>query len=151
VDWLIAFIVGVVSGIVASVIVLLVDRRRAEAGLRQRFRALAGTYQHFNLANSPCPHGDSVATTELSYVGNATFDAATQTDYGNWHGQVKMDPDLPSQGAGTFTYDDPSRGSGTMQVVVMPGGGRVLVSAIALDFVGSPPSAYWWVRAVAGA
>ncbi|MEN6430576.1 MAG: hypothetical protein ABFC80_07030, partial [Coriobacteriales bacterium] len=118
-DWLVAFLIGVLSGVVASVIVLVVDRRRAEKLLRHRFESLQGDYEHVNLAGEPVPNGSDVAMTTLRYVGNATFDVSADTRRGRWSGHIKMDPILPDHGTGTFTYEDPKLGNGTIQVVVI--------------------------------
>lgn len=135
---------ALLTGVVASLLALSLDRLRTAIQLWRRFRKLAGRYDHYNLANEPCAREGQQAQTTLRYKGNATFEAESQTEHGDWRGRIKIDPTLSDYGSGTFLYSDVSRGSGLIQVIVLGDTRDILVQALAVNFIGSSPGAYLW-------
>ncbi len=145
-NWLAGFFMSVGSGVIASAIVLVADRARTKERLRRNFKAIEGTYMHYNLKNEPVPNGNDVATTHVKYVGEAKFEVSSTTSQGQWQGRIKMDDFGSDHGGGTFTYDEESMGSGVLEIIVLRDSQKVLVNARTLNFVGSLPAAYWWVK-----
>jgi hypothetical protein len=112
-NFIVPIAVGVISGILATVLYTWNARRRAESSLRKRFAFLEGRWEHVHRDGSVFPN----AYTTITYDGSAVFTLGSTTPYGDWTGRLAMNPEMPNLGSGVFQYPDKDE-SGSLQIVV---------------------------------
>lgn len=144
-------LVAVVTGVLASLLTLLIDRKSRAGEVAKKVKLLEGTYDHVALNGTVCTlvRGGN-ARTSLTHLENGYFSVRSHTDYCDWSGRLRIDPDMPTYGAGTFEYDDPDKGTGRLQVIRMGSGGDFLVEATAMNFSDFPSSVYLWKATASG-
>jgi hypothetical protein len=148
VDWAVALLIGLASGVPASLLALGIDRWLTERELRRAFAPLAGAYMQHRLDGQPILGANgSASTSSITYGRNGTLSIRSHTDYGDWGGHIRMDPISREFGSGTFIYDEAQRGTGLIQLVVLDPRDGILVHSTALSHVGLPPDAYMLKRA----
>lgn len=95
-------VLGIVSGVIASIVVLLADRYWNNKKIKKSLKIIEGVYEHFDENRNLIPSCNS----KFIYVKDGKFIIKTSTGYGNWIGEVRFDKDILSTGAGTFKYEN---------------------------------------------
>ena len=107
------FLIGLISGIVASIFVLFLDRRLNEQRIKKQFIDLEGTYNHYDENRNLI----SDCSSKFKYVGRGKFSIDSSTPYGDWQGEVRFDQELEIFGSGSFKYTKKDE-AGLMQLQI---------------------------------
>lgn len=111
-NFLMLICLGVLSGIIASIILLVFKNIIDEIGLKKKFKNLEGEYGHF--VEREIKKG---CKTKIKYYKGGKLLFNTTTEYGNWNARIIMDKDIPQIGGGAFYYEDKEE-RGFMQISV---------------------------------
>ena len=112
-DFIVPIVVGIVSGILATLLYTKVADWRAEKKLRETFAFLSGRWEHLTRDQEVITN----SVTQISYIGRAVISLDSQTTHGRWSCRIVMNSEMPNLGGGVFQYADLDE-SGSFQIVV---------------------------------
>ncbi len=95
-----SIIIGILTGLVASILTLIGHNYFIEHSLKKRFKYLEGEYEH--LVNNEIRQN---SRTNIKYHKGAKLFLESKTNYGNWNCLIKMDKDIINIGGGAFNYE----------------------------------------------
>lgn len=111
-DLFTSILLGILTGVIASILTLVVHNLIIENRLINKFRYLEGKYEH--LVNNEIKQ-DYITNIKYYKGGKLVFD--TKTKYGNWNARIIMDTNIPNIGGGAFNYENKDEG-GFMNISV---------------------------------
>lgn len=107
-----SIILGIMTGVIASILTLFGHNFIIELRLRKMFKYLEGKYEH--LVGNEIKKN---VLTNIKYIRGGKLYLDTKTNYGNWNCRIRMDKDISNMGGGAFNYENKDEG-GFMNIFV---------------------------------